>query len=134
MSRMPSSIRAVITVCQDQSLDSLAAIADKIVENSKSYEIAAVGDSPAATSQGALTELATQMSKLMWEVAALRNEVQRGGRSRSRSSQSNRSRSSSRKRKTSDDPDWLCRFHYRFRRNATRCEQPCAWREKGTGN
>lgn len=134
MSRMPSAVRAVIAVCQDQSLDSLAAIADKIVENSKSYEIAAVNDSPAAVSQGTLTELATQMNKLMLEVASLRNEVQRRGRRRSRSFQSNRSRSSSRKRKNPGDPNWLCRFHYRFRKNAKRCEQPCAWRERESEN
>ncbi|XP_022818629.1 uncharacterized protein LOC111351091 [Spodoptera litura] len=137
MSRMPTSVRAVITVCQDQSLDSLAAIADKILENSKSFEIAAVTDGTAITSQGALTELANQMSKLMLEVASLRNEVQsfkRRGSSRSRSLYSNRNRSSSRKSKAPGDPNWLCRFHYRFRKNAKRCEQPCAWREKEAEN
>lgn len=132
LSRMPSSIRAVIAVCQDQSLDSLATIADKIVENTGTYEVAEIsrGD-VAAVSQGALAELITQMGKIALEVAALRSEVRGRERSRSRS-QSYRARSGSRVRRTPEDPGWLCRFHYRYKKNARRCEQPCAWRQDNT--
>lgn len=134
LSRMPSSVRAVIAVCQDQSLDSLAAIADKIVENGRSYEIATVNDSTAQVSPGPLTELVNQMNKLALEVASLRSEVQQNRRSRSRSRPSYRSRSRSRKRRAPGDPGWLCRFHYRYKSKATRCEQPCAWRTDEPGN
>lgn len=128
LSRMPISVRAVIAVCEDQTLDNLATIADKIMENSRPYEIAAVTSSPAEMAQGAMVEMASQLNKLSLEVAALRNEVRGRGRSRSSSRQGYRSRSTSRKKRAPGDPSWLCRFHYRYRKRATRCEQPCAWR------
>lgn len=128
MSRMPSSVRAVIAVCLEQSLDDLAAIADKIVENT-GYEIAAVSDGQMQAPPGAWTEVASQLSKLRLEVASLRSEVQ-NQRSRSTNRQHSRSRSSSRRRRVPGDPGWLCRHHYRYKRNATRCEQPCAWRDE----
>ncbi|XP_063838232.1 uncharacterized protein LOC135087395 [Ostrinia nubilalis] len=135
LSRMPAAVRAVITVCQDQSLDSLANIADKVVENSGNFEIAAVSDTPAQTNaSNTLSELASQVNKLVLEVAALRSEVQGRGRSRSRNGGQDGSRASSRRRRTPGDPDWLCRFHYRYRWNARSCEQPCAWREENAEN
>lgn len=138
LSRMPSSVRAVIAVCQDQSLDSLATIADKIVENTRSsYDIAEVtgASTSAGASLGPLTEIVTQLGKLKLEVASLRNEVRGRERSRSTSRQSYRGRSSSRNRRAPGDPGWLCRFHYRYKKDARRCEQPCAWRtEQETEN
>lgn len=133
LSRMPASVRAVIAVCQDQSLENLATIADKIVENTRaSYEVAQISrEDVAASPQATLTELITQMGKLAVEVASLRTEVRGRERSRSRS-QSYRGRSSSRNKKSPGDPGWLCRFHYRYKKNARRCEQPCAWRQDTT--
>ncbi|CAH0727961.1 unnamed protein product, partial [Brenthis ino] len=109
LSRMPSSVRAVIAVCQDQSLDSLAAIADKIVENSRSYEMATVDNSIAQVSPEPLAGLVNQMNKLALEVASLRSEVQSSRRPRSRSRPKYRSRSRSLKRRAPEDPGWLCR-------------------------
>ncbi|KAL0830014.1 hypothetical protein ABMA28_003472 [Loxostege sticticalis] len=135
LSRMPSSVRAVIAVCQDQSLESLATIADKVVENSTGYDVAAVADTRAqTTTAGSLSDLANQINQLVLEVASLRNEVYGRDRARSRSRGPARSRSNSRRRRTPADADWLCRFHYRFRRNARSCEQPCAWREDSAEN
>lgn len=128
MSRMPSSVRAVISVCLEQSLDDLAAIADKIVENT-GYEIAAVSDGQTQALPEAWTEVVSQLSKLRLEVASLRSEVQYQ-RSRSTTRRRSRSRSGSRKMRVPGDPGWLCRHHYRYKRNATRCEQPCAWRNE----
>ncbi|VVC97693.1 unnamed protein product, partial [Leptidea sinapis] len=71
---MPSAVRAVITVCQDQSLDNLADIADKVVDNTRSTGVAAVSTSAGPTNvyQEPLVELVSQLSKLSMEVAALR--------------------------------------------------------------
>ncbi|CAH0730325.1 unnamed protein product, partial [Brenthis ino] len=128
LSRMPSSVRAVIAVCQDQSLDSLAVIADKIVENSRSYEMATVDNSIAQVSPEPLAGLVNQMNKLALEIASLRSEVQSSRRPRSRSRPIYRSRSRSLKRRAPEDPGCLCRFHYRFKSKATRCEQQCNWK------
>lgn len=102
---MTSTVRAVIAVRQDQSLDSLAAMADKIVENGGHQEIAAVVDSPLHTSsQGSIVELAGQVDKLRLEVPALRGEVCSRGRTGSRSRANSRNSSSSRRRKGPGDP------------------------------
>ncbi|VVC86697.1 unnamed protein product [Leptidea sinapis] len=74
------------SICQDQSLDNLADIA---VDNTRSTDVAAVSTSAGPTNvyQEPLVELVSQLSKLSMEVAALRSEVQRRGRSESRGRQ-----------------------------------------------
>ncbi|KAJ8715699.1 hypothetical protein PYW07_010181 [Mythimna separata] len=136
LSRMPPEVRAVIAVCQDQSIDNLSVIADKIIENSRSGEISAIsGQSTIAqASSEPIMDLVQQVNTLKLEVAALRNEVQNRGRYGTRSQQGYRSRSGSRPRRTAGDPDWLCRFHYRWKKNARRCEEPCAWRKENKEN
>ncbi|CAF4948343.1 unnamed protein product [Pieris macdunnoughi] len=101
-SRMPSEVRAVIAVCQDQAIDNFAAIGDKIIENCTTGEIATIAGAPLAAPQmpavsDTLTGLVQQLNNLTLEVAALRSEVQDRGRPRSRSHQSYKSRSTSRK-------------------------------------
>ncbi|KAL4709557.1 hypothetical protein ACJJTC_007288 [Scirpophaga incertulas] len=70
LARMPASVRAVIAVCQDQSLDNLAQIADKVLENTRYHEIGTISNQTPATSSGSLTEIIGQMNKLMLEVAS----------------------------------------------------------------
>lgn len=136
MSRMPPPVRAVLAVCPEQGLDNLAAIADKVVENSRPYEVAAVSNNAEHGTVAAFTELAGQMNRLMLEVASLRNEVRDRGRGRERntSQQRNRSRSASRQCRQPGDPGWLCTWHYRYRTRATRCEKPCAWKTPVTAS
>lgn len=129
MSRLPANVRAVLTVSQDQNLDNLAQIADKIIENTRSGEIAEVNNT-----QVPVTEMLSQLHKLSLEVASLREEVHTHRRSQFRrgrgrgygNSSHSRTRSNSR---SQNDPNWLCRFHYKFRNNAKKCEKPCAWKE-----
>lgn len=126
--RLPTHVRAVLTVSQDQSLDNLAAIADKIMENSRMGEIADLSN----TSQLPLmTELLSQINKLSLEVAALRGQTQ--NERRRFNGFRNRSRSRSRSRgptRTPESPNWLCRFHFRYRNRARTCEQPCNWKKQ----
>lgn len=134
MSRLPSSIRAVLTVSQDQDVENLAKIADKINENLRTGEVAEVGSSSDKLPMG---DLLTQMHKMNLEIAALREEMngqhdRRRSTFRGRNNRGNRSgsrqRSQSRPARTPEDPNWLCRFHFRYKNRAWSCEKPCAWK------
>lgn len=127
ITRLPASTRAVLTVSQDQTLENLANIADKIMENIRGGEVAEVSLASSSGTQPPMSEILAQMHKLSLEVASLREEVSDNRRSRGRSSGTFRGRSRSRSR-TPADPDWLCRWHFRYRARARRCEKPCAWK------
>lgn len=133
-SRLSSSIRAVLLVSQDQTLENLANIADKIMENVGSAMIAEVNTKNTAMCSEAafpVTEILSQMHKLNLEVAALREEVSTHRRAATRGRGSFRGRQRSRSRsRTPADPDWLCPQHFRYRSRARGCRQPCAWRNK----
>lgn len=146
IARLPNSMRAVLTVSQDQTLENLANIADKIMENIKSNEIAEICSSPTVCSQIPVSDILKQMHNLNLEVAALREEVQNHRRSEQRGRGFERGhapyrgrwRSRSRSR-MNNNPNWLCRFHYKYREKATKCEKPCAWKStssssSGAGN
>lgn len=128
MARLPTPVRAVLTASQDQTLENLGTIADKVVENITSVnEVASVSSGAA---NFAMQEMMTAMNKLVLEVASLRGEI----RGRSQARYQSRGRSASRGRspspnRTPESPDWLCRYHFRFRSRATRCEKPCAWKQ-----
>lgn len=122
-SRLPSHVRAVLTVCQDQKLDNLATIADKIMEGNRGEVNVVTNNQPIL-----MTELLSQVSKLTLEVAALRSQVHHS-RQHSRGRSRSRSTSRSRPRITPDDPKWLCRYHLRYRNRARNCEKPCNWRK-----
>uniref|UniRef100_A0A2H1V0T7 SFRICE_015325 n=1 Tax=Spodoptera frugiperda TaxID=7108 RepID=A0A2H1V0T7_SPOFR len=78
--------------------------------------------------------LSKQIEKLSREIAELRTNQQNAGiyRRHSRFSHRNRSRLQSRSRQRGQcnikpgDPNWLCRYHYRFGDEARKCEPPCA--------
>lgn len=129
-SRLPAGVRAVITVCQDQELEKLAEMADRVAETMGFGEVAEV--QPSSSSQGPFEDMLGKMNKLYLEVAALKEEVQRG-RSTSRNRYDNgnghfRSRSSSRPRRNTNSPNWLCKYHFRYRERARMCEKPCSWK------
>lgn len=139
LARQPASVRAVLTVSQDQTLENLATIADKIVENmAGSSEVASVSDSVSAQ-MFTVNEIMASVNKLALEVAALRGEMQsRPRRFEERDRSTSRTRPMSRNRSTTPtrtpgSPDWMCRFHFRYGPRARRCEEPCAWK-KPSGN
>lgn len=139
LSRLPPSVRAVLTVSGDVSLDSLALMADKILENLGNGQVAAVASSsnaPAAIDME--TEMIKHMRNMSLELKELRGEIDeirsRGrsyGRPREREYDGGRwrfrPRSSSAPRREPRERVWLCRHHFRLREKATECEQPCGW-------
>lgn len=134
MARLPASVRAVLTVSEDKKLENLAAIADKIIENMQT-EVAEV-----TSEKSASMELMAQVAQLTMQVGQLRGEISeirtQRGRSPSRRYDGGRWRPAGRSqsrgpRRTTDSPDWLCRFHYRYQERARDCERPCNWKGKG---
>ncbi|XP_028168836.1 uncharacterized protein LOC114358880 [Ostrinia furnacalis] len=129
LQRLPGSVRAVLTVSQDQKLDNLAAIADKIMENVRLHEVSEVASS-SSSSAFPINELMSHINKLSLEVAELRNSrFNTRGRGRGLNSRF-RGRSRSRQRRDQNSPNWLCYYHHRFRGQAQKCEQPCSWKTK----
>lgn len=128
--RLPTAVRTVLTVTPDAKLDDLAVMADKIMENVNTGEVAAVYNA-------AGPDLTDQLSRMTMEMQSLRNEISEiRGRSQSRGNGWRGSRSQSRGR-SQTKKNWLCRYHYRWRARARTCEQPCNWRQPGdkkTGN
>lgn len=112
MQRMPTSIRAVLAVC-DVKVDQLAAMADKMVDSS--------GPQVAAAAAPAVPDL----QDLEAQIAALTSEVRRlkAGPNRERS------RSFSRRRSDSQPAQEICWYHRKFRAAAQQCRSPCRYNQ-----
>jgi hypothetical protein len=124
---LPASVRGVLAVCDGEDFEKLAAIADKVMENSQPLHVAAVQANSGYCDN---TFLVSEISKLSMQL----KELQRG-RSKYRNENYDRStsRSASRRRnmnhrgRTAKNADWLCFYHHRFRNRARKCIEPCAW-------
>lgn len=133
---LPSSIRAVLAVSEVKDLEKLAAIADKILENTRPLQLSEVQSHKVPVSED-VTNLQNQVAQLTLQVM----ELQRS-RSRYRSNRNyhNRygSRSTSRRRNMSrnntKDPSGLCYYHSRFDYRARKCTEPCTWKNKSSDN
>lgn len=127
---LPASVRAVLTVTSAKDLEELAVIADKVMETHQPSQISEVARPPPET------PTAFDVATIMAEIAKINlkiNEMDRGrwkNRSRSGYRKSSRSRSGSRPRITPDSPNWLCRYHLRYRNRARNCVAPCNWKTK----
>ncbi|XP_028161227.1 uncharacterized protein LOC114353420 [Ostrinia furnacalis] len=125
MGHLPSQVRAVLSVSTESSLDTLAIMADKMMEHTDRNTIAEIASSPSqpSTSRDPHYELLSkQIEKLTLEIAAIRESrtnYRRPYRARSRS----RSRTNGKK---PGDPGWECFYHHRFGDKARKCEPPCA--------
>lgn len=135
LNQLPTQVRAVISVNTESSLEMLAAMADKMMEHFEPTSINAVSTTTTACQENLqFALLSKQIEKLSLEIAELRTNQQSAGNYRrySRFPHRNRSRSQSRSRQRGQsnikpgDPNWLCRYHYRFGDEARKCEPPCA--------
>lgn len=132
--RLPSYVRAVLAVSNETDLDKMALVADKIMETSKPIEVSEVqsnASNPSCSGSRADADLQKQIAQLTKKIEMLQSN--RRGRNRNRSQSRFRGRSRSRgksqgPKRTPDSPNWLCRHHYRYKKRATKCEQPCAWK------
>ncbi|KAL0820711.1 hypothetical protein ABMA28_006540 [Loxostege sticticalis] len=126
---LPSSVRAVLTVTSSQDLDSLASVADKIMETYQPARINEVSRSREPVTAYDVAAIMAEISKINLKMAEMNQDRERyRGRSRSRSRNRNFSRSATRSSRTPDSPNWLCSYHYRFRARARKYVPPCNWR------
>lgn len=132
LQRLPTATRAILTaVGEETKPEDLVSMADKIVESMGSGVVATVA-APAAQATASLSavssDLICEFRNMALEIKQLRGEVSElRSRPRGRDFRLKRNRSRSRSRGPNRKPDWLCRYHYKFRENARGCIQPCAW-------
>lgn len=126
---LPTTVRGVLAVADSKDLNTLALIADKVMETAR--PIQAVSRIDQEQPAGEISELVAEIRNLSAKVRSLE-----AGRGRSRyesyqqrghrSTSQGRGRSSSRRR-TPADPDWLCSYHFRYKHKAFKCVEPCSW-------
>ena len=122
---MPVHIRTILSA-SDESLSNLAKLADKIFEvaeikpinSAQSCETASTSSS--FSMEKAIDSINRRLDQLTKDFQSSR------ARSKSRSIYSSRHRSSSRKRDSSSE----CWYHRVHKSNATKCKQPCTYKQK----
>ncbi|KAJ8728146.1 hypothetical protein PYW08_016531 [Mythimna loreyi] len=133
---LPSHVRSVLAVSESFStkatLEDLALLADKMMEQTATVEVAAV-QTP-ASSTPALQEdtqhLASELRKLSLEMAEMRAEQRR-----SRYPSRHRYKSRSRTRETQrQETSPVCYYHKKFKEQARRCTSPCAFKKPNAVN
>lgn len=145
--RLPASIQPTLSIFHDHDLQSLAVMADRMIEVTPSASISAVSLSKTASCLPVVTqpsvsvnpdlvnqllqdnrELKLQIRSLCDELKSLTSSLR--GRSMSRSPSSHRgfNRSSSRSKQPSHKNCW---YHYKYGANAKKCIEPC---EFSSGN
>ncbi|KAL0832426.1 hypothetical protein ABMA28_000661 [Loxostege sticticalis] len=135
---LPSSIRAVLAVSEIKDLENLAAIADKVLENTRPLQVSEVTSE--ATSP--FTQLQAQIAQLSLQVVELQRSRSRNRYNISRNYNNRRqhfnSRSTSRgrnmSRRTDVPTNGLCFYHNRFRHRANKCSDPCTWKTNKTSS
>lgn len=116
LQNLPETIRSIL-ICSKDSLDSLAQMADKILDASPPNP-----DIYSVTSSGNKMEiLERQIAELTHAVKNL--TTHNTGRDTARNGGRSRSRSHSRTRNLRKFPQ--CWYHYRYGVNAKRCDKPC---------
>ncbi|XP_060806886.1 uncharacterized protein LOC132903236 [Amyelois transitella] len=136
MGHLPSQVRAVLSVSTESSLDTMATMADKMMEHTEQTVAEIRQDATPGSSSGAQNNLqfqvlSKQIEKLTLEIAALKEDRSRfRGRQPFRNPRRNKSstRSKSRNGRKPGDPEWECSYHYRFGDRARKCQSPCARR------
>lgn len=117
---LPTSVRGVLAVIETKDLDKLSTVADKVLENSRSSNVAEVSPSTATSSANSIE---AEIVKLTQRIANLER-----GRSTSRYRNNFRNRSRSRSQGPQHRRKKLCYYHYRYKVKANKCIQPCAWK------
>ncbi|XP_028174633.1 uncharacterized protein LOC114363186 [Ostrinia furnacalis] len=123
---LPSAVQAVLAVTEVKDLESLATVADKVMEATRP-EYTEIAEMKTST-PGSIHELSEMINRLQVEVAELRRsrtpQRQECSTARGRTSRSGqRDVSMSRKK-----PNWLCFYHHRYRAKAVKCVEPCNWK------
>lgn len=130
---LPASVRTVLAVADIKALDSLAKVADKVLENSKPLFVSEVSNNIPSNSETNTDKILKEIAKLHLRINQV-SDRNRRARSSSRNSSNRRrsvSRNSNKPRRTEASPDWLCFYHFRFKERASKCVEPCNWKKQG---
>lgn len=115
MRSLPSSMQASLISTGHTNLEKLAEVADRIQEVHYPAEVYSV----AANDE--IGNLKEEIRRLTNEIAELKLGRPNDGRTRKLSNSKGRNPNS---------PDWLCFYHFKFKQNAKKCEQPCSWKRR----
>lgn len=136
MQRMPDSVRCIISVCKGQSLENLAEIADRIIDNSPSTHHVmststltdkaycdAISPPKILALEARIAALETSINQVIQKLSDISINITNNRQSRSRS----RSQSQIRKQK-------VCYYHIKFGTASRKCQQPCEFNSQLQGN
>lgn len=128
--RLPQAVQPIINAQLDLGLDILADVADRVMATlPKSASCLAVSASQPSTSRPTTTDvsaLAAQVAELTQQMASLKAELQRRGRS-----PRPQSRSQPRPAESSSHPSNAtrpCFYHARYGDEARKCQNPCNYK------
>lgn len=128
---LPSAARGILSVTESTDLDTLATIADQIMETTGFSQLAEV--TPPSADTTTYQACSSDTSLLLAEIAKINTRIQHLECSRSRpqfkdyshNRNYSRNRSSDRRYKSNDN---LCFYHAKFKNKANKCVKPCAWK------
>lgn len=136
MRHLPTSTRAVLSVNEEAPLDMLAAMADKMHEQSREVHSVCACQQPSTSRNGsshsqpdqdlreAIMQLTREIATMKMNRSRQRQSTYRPFRSRSRSF--SRGRPSNTYQQTSGD---FCFYHERYGKEARNCRSPCKFKE-----
>lgn len=133
MRKLPPHINVALVAAENRDTQHLVNLADKIFEVSPQYNnlhsINLAKTKPASntnnSSQNILSDLASLVKDLQLEVSELKSNLNNRARSRSRNN-SFRNRSRSRQNQN------YCWYHSSFGNKASKCVEPCSFKNKNT--
>ncbi|XP_036339732.1 uncharacterized protein LOC118749049 [Rhagoletis pomonella] len=134
LERLPEKFKCILAVTEAAQLDKLSNLADKSFEqfSPTSMSIAELGQKnvrsdlprPVASSLSELPDLLPKLDSIISRIEAIENRTRASHRVNSSRHRSSQSRSKSRNSKDLG----LCWYHWRFAEKATKCLQPCAFK------
>ncbi|KAF6205180.1 hypothetical protein GE061_019347 [Apolygus lucorum] len=124
LQRLPANVRAILASSSDP-LDTLASMADKILEFSPSHSHAVYAVGSANASDDRFSRLEAQVAQISEALAELKF---RGRESSQGGSRDHRPRSRTPKPKTSQSEIEICMYHKRYGVKARRCLLPCSFK------
>ncbi|XP_076381418.1 uncharacterized protein LOC143261250 [Megalopta genalis] len=126
LQRLPARVQEVLSVIEGVSTEKLALLADKTIERSSQYELAAIAphvkEEARPRDPGPSLEIA-ELTKRIAQLEALVRDTHRGRRP-----ECNKFRRYSSKSRSRTRDDGLCYFHGKFGENSWKCRQPCQWK------
>lgn len=139
--KLPKSLNVALTGSNITDVNKLLQLADNIWDVLQRDELAVVSiptskqvpniDKVVDGLVQATANLCEGFRSLSLDVSAMRQQFE-GYRNRGQKEHFGRERSRSRNR--SKERNWLCRFHYRYGKDARKCEQPCSYSERNSTN